>query len=306
MDNHRVWLIDGSIYIFRAWFAMPDHWYTKSGRPVQAVYGYTRFLLDLLDSVGTEIYAAVAFDQSLGTNFRNDIYPDYKVSRELPDEDLAFQLEACRSVTEMMGFKCFAGPRFEADDYLASLAKLARDKGFAVTVVTRDKDLGQLVLGEADEWWDFASGQRLDRNALFEKFGVWPEQMADYLALVGDPVDDVPGVPGVGPKTASTLLRAFGDLSGLHTSLPEVAGLSLRGAAGLAAKLENHWPQVSLSRRLTGLEQNVPAIKRLTSVPGLSVRAECLEALSAFLSELNIGGPLRRRCEKMALELAAT
>ena len=131
--RNRAWLIDASIYIFRAWFSLPDRWHSPEGVPVHAVYGYTKFLLDLIDHIGMQASGAAAFDESLGSNFRNDIYPDYKCSRELPDEVLAFQLQGCRDVTEILGIPCFGGPRFEADDYLASNPAALRQSPSVVT-----------------------------------------------------------------------------------------------------------------------------------------------------------------------------
>ena len=203
MYSDRAWLLDSSIYIFRAWFSMPDRWFTRAGEPVQAVYGYTKFLLDLIASTGPAFYGAAAFDESLGSNYRNDIYPAYKSHRELPDEALAFQLEACRRVTEKAGLACYSGPRYEADDYLASIARLFQERDIPVTVITRDKDLGQIMQQPEDNWWDFAQGVTLDKAGFEQKFGVRPAQFADFLALVGDPVDDIPGVAGVGAKTAA-------------------------------------------------------------------------------------------------------
>ena len=150
MSEDRIYLIDASIYIFRAWFSMPDRWHTEDGMPLNAVYGYTGFLLDFFSRVGLEAKVGVAFDESLGTCFRNDIFPGYKASRELPDEALAFQLSSCRALTETLGLACFGGTRYEADDYIAALAARANADARAVTIVTRDKDLGQILARDDD------------------------------------------------------------------------------------------------------------------------------------------------------------
>ena len=141
---------------------MPDRWTTLDGQPLNAVYGYTAFLLDFLQQTPQQRYCAAAFDESLGSCFRNDIYADYKSSRELPDEALAFQLQACRQVTELLGIRCYSGPRYEADDYLATLGALFGQCDIAVTVITRDKDLGQLLVVAEDRWYDFAGDIVLD------------------------------------------------------------------------------------------------------------------------------------------------
>tara|TARA_R110000823_G_scaffold130015_21_gene258145 strand:+ start:2384 stop:3295 length:912 start_codon:yes stop_codon:yes gene_type:complete len=292
MQAERAWLIDASIYIFRAWFSLPDRWHTADGMPLQAVYGYAGFLADFLAQAGTPECCAAAFDESLHSNYRNDIYPDYKSSRILPDEALAFQLAACRKLTELLGIPCYGGSRYEADDYLASLARLCREQGRPVTVVTRDKDLGQLIVGEKDNWWDFAQGELLDAAAFTARFGVRPEQFADYQALVGDKIDDIPGVPGVGAKTAAKLLQSFEDLDALANGLGRIAELELRGAAGIAMRLQTHWAQVLLARQLTGLEERVPEV---SAVPRFVRSAKNLEAAAAYLEELGIGaGPARR------------
>ncbi len=304
MTAERAWLVDASIYIFRAWFSLPDRWQTRDGVPLQAVYGYTKFLLDLIEgtmprpaSTQSVFHLAAAFDESLGSNYRNDIYPDYKSSRELPDEVLAFQLTTCREITQILGIPDYGGPRFEADDYLATLARLYREQGVAVTVVTRDKDLGQLLSNADDRWWDYAANTSLNGDQFFAKFGVLPSQFGDYLALVGDSIDDIPGVPGVGAKTAAALLQAFPTLDRLGEHLTEVAQLPLRGAKGVATRLQEHWPQVLMARQLTGLEDCIP---ELTHAPTYKPTAENFTELSRYLSALNLQGLLTRRAQAIA------
>lgn len=297
----RAWLIDASIYIFRAWFSLPDRWRTADGRPLNAVYGYTGFLLDFIGRAAPLEFAAAAFDESLGSCFRNDILPAYKASRELPDEDLAFQLDACREVTELLGLPCYSGSRYEADDYLASLATVCRGAGLAVTIVTRDKDLGQILAAEDDHWWDFASDTVLHPAAFEQRFGVPPDKFADYLALVGDPVDDIPGVPGIGAKTAAALLAAFDNLNELGSALDRVSALPIRGATRVAERLAQHWPQVELARRLTGLEYAIPGVDL---VPEFQPQAERFLALEARLADWGMPSSLRRRCEHLAGECA--
>lgn len=287
------WLLDASIYIFRAWFSLPDQWHTRGGKPLNAVYGYAGFLLDLLSQAGDINWMVAAFDESLGTGFRHALHPGYKSSRELPDPDLAFQLEACRKLTELSGITCYSGPAFEADDYLASVARQAKAARLSVTVLTRDKDLGQLLLDESDAWWDPASGQRLDSDGFTQRFGVLPSQFADYLALVGDKVDDIPGVPGIGPKTASALLTAFGDIEGIWANLPDVAALPIRGAARLEARLVAHREQLALTRQLTSLEWNIPAL-----VPPPAFETASRAGVADYLETLGIDGPLLRRWQR--------
>lgn len=301
MAARRAWLVDASIYIFRAWFSLPDRWRTPDGRPVSAVYGYGSFLVDFITRVGTDFHGAAAFDESLGSNFRNEIYPDYKRSRELPDADLAFQLEACRRLTECLGIACYGGARYEADDYIASLARRFQSRDVPVTIVTRDKDLGQILSRPGDRWWDYAADEELDSASFTERFGVRPAQFADYLALVGDPIDDIPGVPGVGAKTAAALLQAFGDLDTLGRSLPGVAELPLRGAARVRERLGQHWEQVLVSRRLTALEARIP---RLGASPRSRLTPGAVAQSLDYLDELGLSGPLARRLRRLGAGLA--
>ena len=292
VSEGRVYLLDASIYIFRAYFSMPDRWFTPQGMPLNAVYGYVATLLDLIAQIGPQPLLAAAFDESLGTNFRNEIYPGYKASRELPDEALAFQLEACRQVSEDLGIPCYAGPRYEADDYIATLATIGREQGYAVTVVTRDKDLGQLLRKPQDRWWDLSASSESDRHAFYERFGVWPEQFADYLALVGDNVDDIPGVQGIGPKSAATLLQHFESLDALAGAIDGVADLPMRGAAGAATRLQEGWEQVLVSRQLATLHSEVEGV----CMPDrLSISEAQRDSLTSRLAAWGLPSALIRR-----------
>ncbi|WP_076002418.1 5'-3' exonuclease [Pseudohalioglobus lutimaris] len=299
--RQRAWLLDASIYIFRAWFSLPDRWHTADGMPLNAVYGYAGFLCDFIAQTRKGDWVTAAFDESLGTGFRHQLYPLYKSSRELPDAALAFQLRTCRRLTELSGVSCYGGPGYEADDYLASLAALAKARDLPVTVLTRDKDLGQLLQDDQDSWWDFAADQRLDIVAFTERFGVRPDQFADYLALVGDRIDDIPGVPGVGPRTAALLLQHFGDIETLWRQLDSVAGIPVRGAAKLADKLSAHREQIHLSRQLATLEAAIPAMAPAQPfAPG----PQASEQVIAYLEALNIKGPLLQRWRRLQGEMA--
>ncbi|MBN7798857.1 5'-3' exonuclease [Parahaliea mediterranea] len=296
----QAWLVDASIYIFRAWFSLPDRWTSPEGLPLNAVVGYSGFLLDLMARRGEGGPLAAAFDESLGSCFRNRIYPDYKCSRALPDEALAFQLATCRELTATLGIPCFGGPEYEADDYLASLARVCREAGLAVTLISRDKDLGQL-LEKGDALWDFAADTRLDVESFRDRFGVAPSQFADYQGLVGDRIDDIPGVPGVGPRTAAQLLARYPDLDALGADLASVSELPLRGAPALRQRLQSHWPQALLSRQLARLDNAVPEVN---GAPSWAAGADGLERFAARLAELGIGGRLLQRCRQLREEMA--
>ncbi len=196
------------------------------------------------------------------------------------------------SVAEALGLKCYGDERYEADDLIGTLAVHWRERGHAIHIVTGDKDLAQL-LETGDSWWDFARDVRLGPAEVLEKFGVRPDQVADYLALTGDPVDNRPGVPGVGPKTAAALLSHFGDLESLFDRLGEVAHLSFRGAKTLAPKLEAHREAAELARRLTGIDCTVPSA---LEDPDIQRRGVDEARLNRLFDELTFGGMLRRRC----------
>jgi 5'-3' exonuclease len=290
----RAYLIDASVYIFRAWHSMPDRFADPAGRPTNAVYGFARFLCELLEETRTG-HAAVAFDESLTTSFRNEIYADYKANRDPAPDELQRQFGWCQDLSRALGLTVCADSYFEADDLIATLARQCRERGQPVCVVTGDKDLAQLVV-DRDHWWDFSRRRRLDRAGVFEHFGVHPHQIADYLALTGDAVDNIPGVPGVGPKTASALLAHFGSLDAIYDRLEEIAWLKLRGAKTLGAKLRDNQPAARLARRLTGLHTDVPA---LAAVGGLERGKGDPDALDALLDGLGFGRPLRERLHRL-------
>ena len=295
-------LVDASIYIFRAYFSLPERWHSPEGYALNAVYGYASFLLDLLQepTLAGSVDLAAAFDESLGTCFRNQLHADYKCSRELPDEALAYQLKACRHITEVLQIPCYGGSRFEADDYLASLSRLARQREQASCIVTRDKDLGQLLLTADDELWDYAAGARMNRDGFKAKYGVWPEQFADYLGLVGDKIDDIPGVPAVGAKTALQLLQAWPSLEHLSYNLDRIPATGIRGAARIATNLEQHWQQALISR---GLAQLADAIPDLDLPQAFQLRAGAVGELLAYLEAINITGGLLARCRNLLQRL---
>lgn len=251
-----VHLVDGSLYVFRAWHSMPDEFTDVDGHPINAVHGFTRFLCELLEKTKPE-HIAVAFDASLTTSFRNAIYPKYKANRELPPPDLERQFVLCREIAEALGLPVLIDHSYEADDLIGSALWGLRAHGFRGVIVSADKDFGQL-LGEHDEQWDYARNLRWGPAGVLEKLGVHPHQVADFLALCGDAVDNIPGVPGVGAKTAAALLTHFGSLDALLDRVDEVAFLRIRGAATCAAKLKEHAEMARLYRRLTRIALDVP------------------------------------------------
>ena len=281
-------LVDGSLYVFRAWHSMPDEFHDADGRPVNAVHGYTRFLCELLEKVRPE-HVAVAFDASLTSSFRNAIYPAYKANRELPPPDLEYQFVQCRAITEALGVSVLIDHSYEADDLIGSALWNLRGHGVPSVIVSADKDFGQL-LGEHDEQWDFARNLRWGPTGVHEKLGVHPHQVADYLALCGDAVDNIPGVPGIGAKTAAALLAHFGSLEALLERVEEVPFLRLRGAAACAARLRDHAEHALLYRRITRIALDAPVSPERDALRRRAVGVETLEPLCERLRF----GPLTR------------
>lgn len=257
-DNTQktVYLIDASIYIFRAWFSVPDSMRGENGMPVNALYGFCRFLTEFVERSRPE-YVAIAFDENLTQSFRNDVYPEYKMNRELPPEDLKNQFKFCKRLAQAAGFHCIGSDRYEADDLIATLCASMREQGFRSAIVSGDKDLAQLLRNN-DFWWDFARDTQLMSPQVVEKFGVPPESIQDYLGLCGDAVDNIPGIPGVGPKTAVALLQAFGTVEGVYDNLEHIPKLTVRGAKSLAKKLLEHKDKAFLSKQLATVAYDAP------------------------------------------------
>ena len=291
-----VYLIDASVYVFRAYYSMPPDMRDGDGNPVHALYGFARFLGDLLEREKPE-YIAVAFDASLSTSFRNQIYPPYKANREPAPPDLALQFERCRAFCERLGVQWFDSPEFEADDIIGSLCTLMRAEGLRTTIVTRDKDLAQLI-GPGDVYWDYAGNIRYYHDQIAERFGVEPGRYADYLALTGDAVDNIAGVPGIGPKTATALMRHFDSLEDLYERVDTVRDLPLRGAASLVEKLRAHRATAFLARELTRIRCDMPLpVMR----EHLRRRQPDLSGIDTFCAGNGFGALLRRQAERLGL-----
>lgn len=283
-------LIDASVYIFRAWHSLPEDILDAEGEPAQAVHGFTRFLLELLER-SRPSHALVAFDEALESSFRNAWYPAYKANREPAPESLKKQFRGCREVAEALGLTSLSNPAYEADDLIGSVQQRLRPEGFASLIVSADKDLSQL-LRDGDEQWDYARQNRWNAAGVRERYGAAPEAIADFLGLTGDAVDNIPGVPGIGPKTASALLDHFGHLEPLLERVEEVPFLRIRGAASHAKRLREHAEQAVLSKRLATIvcDADVPAR------PEDYVRRGIDEArLHAVCDRYRIGPLTRRR-----------
>ncbi len=296
-----IYLVDASVYVFRAYYSGLPDMFDVDDNPVHAVFGFARFLGDLLERAHPR-YIAVAFDRCHGSCFRNRIYPPYKANRTPAPPDLALQFERCVEFCSLAGIPAFASPQYEADDIIGTLATLMSGQGLRSTVVSRDKDLAQLVRA-GDRMWDFGGAEPMGYHDVRQRFGVPPERFADYLALRGDAVDNVPGVPGVGPKIAAALMQEFESLEDLYSALGPDATcgrfdrLALRGAAGLRARLLEHRAAAWLARSLTRIACDAP----------LNVGREQLQrsapdtaGLDAFFDRNDFGPMLRRQAGRLA------
>ncbi len=280
-------LIDASIFVFRSYYSMSDEFVDVNGQSVNAVYGFGRFLSRFLAQTQAR-YVACAFDESLTTTFRNEIYPPYKANREPAPEDLKRQFKECKQLALNLGIASFGDDHYEADDLIGTLhAKSARN-GMNVCVVSADKDLAQLVR-PSDWWWDYGKGKPLGFQALTEKFGVRPDQVVDFLALAGDAVDNIPGVKGVGPKTAVSLLQHFGDLENIIKRSHEIPFLSFRGSKSCAVKIKQQVDQARLSKQLTQIVLDAP----MTNDDIIKKQGD-ENALQDCFNKMNFG-PLMRR-----------
>jgi DNA polymerase-1 len=291
-----VYLIDASVYIFRAWYSLPPDLADAEGRPTHALYGFARFLGDLLERRQPR-YVAVAFDASHGRCFRNTLYPAYKANRDPAPPELARQFALCREFCRRLGVAEFADEHYEADDLIGTLAALCRAAGLPVTVVSRDKDLAQLI-GPADVFWDYSDAAEYRYEQIAGRFGVLPERMADYLALRGDSTDNVPGVPGVGAKTAALLMSHCASLEELFERLDAMAELPLRGAASLPARLRTHRDAAYLARSLTRIVCDVPMQARHAD---LQRRTPDLARIAEFCDAQGLGLLLRRQAEGLGV-----
>jgi len=257
-------LVDASPYVFRAYYSISPSMLGPRGDPVNGVFGFSRFLVKLLTDEKPS-HIAVAFDESLNTSFRNEIYPAYKAQRELPGQDLERQFGLCKELCEALGVHPLADDRYEADDIVGTLCYRFRSAGLPITVVTADKDLAQLV-NEGVDFYDFGKGQRMGPEGIREAYGVGPEQIVDYFALAGDTVDNIPGVKGIGKKTAQGLLGQFGSLDAVYERIEEVSGCGLRGARSIQKKLVDGRDAALLSRELARISFDAPVSETLESL----------------------------------------
>ena len=294
-NGHHLHLIDGSAFIFRAFHALPPLTRKSDGLPIGAVSGFCNMLQRYIEgNTGPDAatHIAVIFDKGSHT-FRNDLYDLYKANRDAMPEDLRPQMPLTRDATRAFNIACEEIEGYEADDIIATLACQARDAGGRVTIISSDKDLMQLV-GGGVEMFDAMKQNRIDRDGVHAKFGVYPERVVDVQALAGDSVDNVPGAPGIGVKTAALLINEYGDLDSLLERAGEIKQPKRRET------LINNADQIRLSRQLVQLDCNTPLD---FTIDDLEIRDPDPDKLLNFLAEMEFRTLTKRVAERFGKDM---
>lgn len=273
-------LVDGSSYLYRAFHALPPLT-TSTGQPVGAIRGVVSMLNKLVDSTGTD-RVAVVFDAS-GKTFRDDLFPEYKANREAMPDDLRRQIQPLHAIVAALGYPLLVVPGVEADDVIGTLARDAEARGESVLISTGDKDLAQLVTSRIT-LVNTMTGVTLDPAGVEEKFGVPPNRIVDFLTLTGDSVDNIPGIPKCGPKTAAKWLNAYGSLDGVVDAAPEIPGK-------IGETLRAHLHQLPLSKQLVTIKQDC---ELPIGVEALTRKPKDLPALKALYQTLELNQFLRQ------------
>ena len=292
--GHHLTLVDGSAFIFRAYHALPPLTRKSDGLPIGAVSGFCNMLFKFIeDNKGHDAptHVAVIFDYS-GKTFRNDLYDKYKANRPPLPEDLVPQFPLTRDATRAFNIACIEKEGFEADDIIATLAHQARDAGGRVTIISSDKDLMQLV-GDGVEMLDPMKNKRIDRDGVHEKFGVGPERVVDVQSLAGDSVDNIPGAPGIGIKTAALLINEYGDLETLLARAGEIKQPKRRES------LIDNADLIRVSQSLVQLDCDMVLDFSLDS---LELKDPDPDALLAFLAEMEFRTMTKRVAGKLGIE----
>ncbi len=287
-------LIDGSAFIFRAYHALPPLTRKTDGLPIGAVAGFCNMLFKQVeDNHGPDAptHVAVIFDYS-GKSFRNDIYELYKANRPPAPEDLVPQFPLTRDATRAFNISCIEQEGFEADDIIATYARQAREAGGRVTIISSDKDLMQLV-GGGVEMLEPIKNKRIGVEGVEEKFGVGPDRVVDVQALAGDSVDNVPGAPGIGIKTAALLIKEYGDLEALLSRAGEITQPKRRET------LIDKADQIRMSRELVKLDDAVPVIENLDA---FELREPEADMLLPFLAEMEFRSLSKRIADRLGVD----
>src|SRR5216683_596212 len=314
-ERPTLYLIDGSGYIFRAFFALPQL-NNSRGLPTNAVYGFIRMLLKLLKEERPR-HIAVVFDSPRKT-FRDDLFESYKANRVEAPSDLNVQVPYILRAVEAFRIKSLVLEGFEADDVIGTLAARAAAKRFETVIVTEDKDFMQLV-GPHVTLWNTMRDRRVDAREVRARLGVDPSAVVDVMALMGDSIDNIKGVPGIGEKTATALIKHFGSLDKLYAHVPEVETIvGLRGAKRIAALLAEHRSSAELARKLVSIDTAAPVETEVDQLdwPGIDERAvsdllrelefhSLLNELTPAQATLPIGSAREREHEVESGEVAA-
>ena len=258
-----VHLFDGHVYIFRAYYSLPPM-EAADGTPCNAAYGFANTLIRYAAEEDPS-HVGVCFDAAM-TSFRNEVEPEYKAQRGEPPDDLEPQFDLCHEISVALGFATYEVDDYEADDLLGTIAdEVVRRKGSA-RVLTTDKDLCQLVREDGRVVvHDLAKEKTFDADAVREKFGVSPAQIPDYLGLVGDKIDNLPGVPGIGAKSAAAVLQAFEAIEHVPDDVAAWGDVTVRGAARMAERIAAHRERALKTKDLATVLRSVPGVK-----PGLT------------------------------------
>lgn len=282
-------LLDGTFLFFRGLHSQGDDIVDSLGQPTGGVYGFASAVLSLLTGASAR-HALVLFDESLGTGFRHELYPDYKATRPLPDDNIRRQLSACQRLCDVLGLASQASQRFEADDLIASAA--ARWPG-EVRIVSRDKDLKQL-LSDRVVMFDPVTRVTHDAKRFTADFGFSPTLFPDYQALVGDSSDNVPGIPGIGDKTARLLIAQYGSLENVLASQPrwQADGVKLPPAGRVAMGLSEYGARALEMRVLLRLSTEAPEADQDVEIAG--VPAAPAQALTVELGLAGLHGAIDR------------
>lgn len=283
-DPNAIYLIDCSIYIFRAWHQSKPSTFVD-GIATNATIGFLAFIFQLLQRRQPRLIAC-AFDQRSAHSARKSLFPAYKANRSPPPAALQPQFAHCRRLLTTLGIHCSSHPRIEADDIIGMWAKAAQ---MTSVIVSADKDLCQFV-GRTDALWEYACDRWFDYRAIENRFNVRPHQLADWLALTGDKVDNIPGVPGIGPATAARLLTKWGNLDNLLANIDKISQMKFRGAALAGERLRAHRQLALDNRRLTGLIED-SSIN--TNMSGMTIQPD-YESAERQLGELVDHAQLKR------------
>lgn len=276
-QNNTLYLIDGNSYIYRAYHAI-RHLSNSNGLRTNAIFGFTKMLLKLFDDRNPE-YAAVPLD-SKGPTFRHEMYDQYKANRPPMPDDLVEQLPYIKSIIQKLGVKMIEMPGYEADDIIGTLARKAEEKGFNVVVVTGDKDFRQIISNKTS-LWDTMKDKETDLNVLLEEYGLKPPQIIDLMGLSGDSSDNIPGVKGVGEKTALALIQDYGSLENVYEHLEDITKKKLK------ENLETSYDNAILSKKLVTIDCNAPVD---SDIPDLKISEPSSDELSDLFRELEFKG----------------